>query len=437
MSAIPIANGKVKRTERMEKLMVNFEVANDLTLRCTQTTDMIMKEGRDIAGTLADLAPFQLGDLLENALARTPNMYAKHGMLASALVRFRDTLRTVETPGTRKARLTLARQLLEMLLRGYLGVHYIDPRMTERHTSAGASANISVSRPRKYVSNGSFIPLALLEEVILLLYICEAVIVRDLASRSSEDPEVRKLLLMNAVAVADLATIAFSRLYHISLGVPFLERASKSCPSSIHIWKHFALNLIVKGDYAKGLQVIEQCFRFIPKDRTLLIFAAKVCVDHVMELEQGIHFAEALLKISEKTRFSGRAHLILGVAHSLKAERTRDYDKQLALRTKAINYYLQAESEEPGDFLIHYHLALEYCIDRKIDEAYKHIKKCLRMNLDFLPAHHLLAIILSCLRRYDDGLKILEKAEMEFAEDIEMELTKIRLQVELPVVYFN
>lgn len=103
LSAAPVLNGKVKRNEKMEKLMVNFEVANDVSLRCGQMNELAVKEG------ICDLAPFQLGDLLESALARSPNIYAKHGMLASALVRFRDSLRAVEVPATRKIRLTLAR----------------------------------------------------------------------------------------------------------------------------------------------------------------------------------------------------------------------------------------------------------------------------------------------------------------------------------------
>lgn len=421
MSLVPQANGKIKRTERMERLMVNFEVANDISLKCGQINEMVMKD------QVVELSPFQLSDLLESALARAPNMYAKHGMLQSALVRFRDTLRTIETPATRRIRLTLARQLLEMLLRGYLGVHYIGPQMTERQISAGTTDTFVVPRPKKYLTNGSFIPLAILEEVVLLLYICEAVIVRDLTNRPFEDHEMRKLLVTSSIAVADLGTIAFSRLYHISLGVPFLERSAKSCPNSSHIWKQFALNLIIKGDYAKGLHVLEQCFRFTPKDRSLLVFAAKVCVEYLFDLDRGVNYAENLVKMADKSRFTGRAHLILGVAYSLKALRIRDMERQAVFRGKAISFYIQAEADEPGEFLIQYHLALEYAMERRIDDAFKHVKKCLRMNMDFMPAHHLLALILSSMKRFDDALLVLEKAEIEFTEDIDMELTKIRL----------
>ena len=80
-------------------------------------------------------------------------------------------------------------------------------------------------------------------------------------------------------------------------------------------------------------------------------------------------------------------------------------------------------------FLVHYHLALEYALIRKLDEAFRSVKKCLRINMDFPPAHHLLALLLSCWKRYEEALNVLEKVEVEFEEEMEVELAKIRLQV--------
>lgn len=124
-----------KKSDRLEQqVMNNFEIANDASLRCCQLAEQ---------PTGAPDIPFILGDLLENALVRTPNLYAKYGLLAPSLVRFRDTLRATEAYALRRIRLSLARQLLEMLLRGYFGGHYIDPRMTERQESAGNIFSIS------------------------------------------------------------------------------------------------------------------------------------------------------------------------------------------------------------------------------------------------------------------------------------------------------
>ena len=167
----------------------------------------------------------------------------------------------------------------------------------------------------------------------------------------------------------------------------------------------------------------------MPKDRTIFIFAAQISIDYLMDLDRGIKYAEELCQISEKSRFSVRARLMLGIAHSIKASHVRDLDRQVTVRQTALKHYLQAEAEDASDFLVHYHLALEYALIRKLDEAFRSVKKCLRINMDFPPAHHLLALLLSCWKRYEEALNVLEKVEVEFEEEMEVELAKIRLQV--------
>ncbi|OQV15685.1 Tetratricopeptide repeat protein 7B [Hypsibius exemplaris] len=426
LTKLSLANAKLKRSERSEKLMTEFEVSNDIALRCANITDTAHKD----ANGSTELSAFYLGGLLEEALVKCPNLFAKNGWLSAALVRFRDTLRAVETPATRRARLRLSRQLLELLLRCFLGSNYVDPRMTERQTSAGESATLHVPRPKKYpASGGAFVPVSLLEEVILLLQICEAVVVREMATRAGDEGSpTRRLLLAYSVAVSDACVVAYSRLSQVQLGLPFIERAAKLNSNSPHIWRQYAMYCVIKGDYRKALHVLEQCFRVMPTDRTIYLFAARISIDYLLDLDRGIKYAEALCQLAEKSRFGVRARLLLGTACSVKASRVRDLDGQAGLRATALKHFLHAEADDPGDFLVHYHLALEYCLLRQLQDAFRAVKKCLRINMDFLPAHHLLALLLSCWKRYEEALNVLEKVEMEFEEDIEVGLTKIRLQ---------
>ena len=140
-------------------------------------------------------------------------------------------------------------------------------------------------------------------------------------------------------------------------------------------------------------------------------------------------YAEDLCRITERSRLNGRSRLMLGIGCSLSALRARESKLQTTMRARALKQYLQAEVEDPHDFLIQYYLALELCMERRLDEAFRHVKKSLRLNMDFLPAHHLLALVLSSWKRYADALTVLEKAEVEFEEEVEIELTKIRLLV--------
>ena len=124
LSKMSLANAKLKSAERSEKLMTDFEVSNDISLRCANISDTAFK---DSTGS-TELPAFFLSALLEDGLWKCPTLLAKHGWLSQSLVRFRDTLRAVETPATRRVRVKLIRQLVEFLLRCHLGTHYVDPR---------------------------------------------------------------------------------------------------------------------------------------------------------------------------------------------------------------------------------------------------------------------------------------------------------------------
>ncbi|GAU98227.1 hypothetical protein RvY_09403 [Ramazzottius varieornatus] len=414
--------GRSKRNDRPnDKSMPELEIGTDVGLRCAQMVDPTSREAYE--------SQFTLGDFLESIIIKVPTFYAKNGALLATLSRLRDTLRVMESPATRKVRLLNTRQLVDVFLRGHLGLqNYLDPRLTEKQTSAGASASLTVPRPKKYQTNGAFVPVSLLEEVMLLISVCEAVITRESSSRPSDaEDRWRQMLIKYSITIVDLCMIAVNRLYQLDLGSPFLMRSAKMCPNSLHVWKQSALISIVKGNFSKGLHILEQCFRLMPKDRTLIVFSACICLERLTDLDKGIRYAEDLCRITERSRLSGRSRLMLGIACSLSALRARETRQQAVMRAKALKHYTQSESEDPQDFLAQYYLALELCMERNLDEAFRHVKKSLRLNMDFLPAHHLLALILSSWKRYADALTVLEKTEVEFEEEVEIELTKIRL----------
>ena len=122
-------------------------------------------------------------------------------------------------------------------------------RLTERQGSAGETTLLHVPRPKKYPLNGAFVPVSLLDEVILLIHIGEAAVARDMATRAAEVESTRKFLLSYSIAMADACVIAYTRLNQLHLGLPLIERAAKLSSVSPHIWRHYAMHCVVKGDY--------------------------------------------------------------------------------------------------------------------------------------------------------------------------------------------
>lgn len=163
-----------------------------------------------------------------------------------SLIYYREVLSTVESTATQSLRVTLTRQLAEVLLRGISGADYKPPegqgdtmgtvnitknlivvkkeilsmlitaavsRRTNHHSSSD-----SPWKPKKYAGPNMFVPRNEYEETILLLLISEAMAVRDaVLSQSPEFKEARIHAFENATAVYDLLTVVVVRWSQVEL----------------------------------------------------------------------------------------------------------------------------------------------------------------------------------------------------------------------------
>lgn len=128
-----------------------------------------------------------MGPILETALQRSPIVLIKMGKLQTAIERYRFMLNVVETKATQSLRLTLARQLAEVLLRGVSGIIYSPPSQSGRINAGNTTKKLWM--PRRYVTRNQFIPKNEHEETLLLLLIAEALANRDAVL--SQSPEFR------------------------------------------------------------------------------------------------------------------------------------------------------------------------------------------------------------------------------------------------------
>lgn len=151
-----------------------------------------------------------MGAILETALQRAPIVLIKSGNLLGAIDRYRTMLNAVESKATSSLRLTLARQLAEVLLRGVSGIIYEPPKRLA--PAKGSQSSKRLWKPRHYIAKNQFTPKNLPEETILLLLIAETLAVRDaVLSQSPEFRVARSHTLGNAAAAYDLLTLATVR----------------------------------------------------------------------------------------------------------------------------------------------------------------------------------------------------------------------------------
>ncbi|KFV03741.1 Tetratricopeptide repeat protein 7B, partial [Tauraco erythrolophus] len=359
--------------------------------------------------------------------------------LTRGVGRFRELLRAVETRTTQNLRMTIARQLAEILLRGMCEQSYWNPLEDPPHQSplddplrkGSNTKNYTLSRrPRVYTGENIFCPQENTEEALLLLLISESMANRDaVLSRIPEHKNDRIISLQSASVVYDLLTIALGRRGQYEMLSECLERAMKFAFEEFHLWYQFALSLMAAGKSARAVKVLKECIRLKPDDATIPLLAAKLCMGSLHWLEEAERFAKTVVDLGDKTsEFKAKGYLALGLTYSLQATDASLRGMQEVLQRKALLAFQRAHSLSPTDHLAAFYLALQLAISRQIPEALGYVRQALQLQGDDANSLHLLALLLSAQKHYHDALNIIDMALSEYPENFILLFTKVKLE---------
>uniref|UniRef100_A0A4W5MV33 Tetratricopeptide repeat domain 7B n=1 Tax=Hucho hucho TaxID=62062 RepID=A0A4W5MV33_9TELE len=383
----------------------------------------------------------ELGYFLEMGLQRAHVIHFKNGNLTQGVGRFREILRAVETRTTQNLRMTIARQLAEILLRGMCEQSYWssledppsqspldDPLLRQ---GAPYTKDYTLSRrPRVYSGENLFCPQENTEEALLLLLISESMANRDaVLSRIPEHNSDRIISLQSASVVYDLLTIALGRRGQYEMLSECLERAMKFAFEEFHLWYQLALSLMAAGKSARAVKVLKECIRLKPDDPTIPLLAVKLCIGALHWLEEGECFAKMVVDMGEKaSEFRAKGYLAIGLVYSLKATDASLRGMQEEYQRKALGAIQRAQSLSPTDHLAAFYLALQLAVSRQIPEALGYVRQALQLQGDDVHSLHLLALLLSAQKHYHDALNIIEMALSEYPENFILLFTKVKLE---------
>uniref|UniRef100_A0A4W6FBB9 Tetratricopeptide repeat domain 7B n=1 Tax=Lates calcarifer TaxID=8187 RepID=A0A4W6FBB9_LATCA len=394
-------------TEREQEIITCYEKSGDIALLYLQEAEKVCVSG--IQNRSPKPGPTaqdqELGYFLETGLQRAHVIHFKNGNLTQGVGRFREILRAVETRTTQNLRMTIARQLAEILLRGMCEQSYwspledpptvspLDDPTRQGHTH---SKNYSLSRLIMCIS-------------LLLLLISESMANRDaVLSRIPEHNNDRIISLQSASVVYDLLTIALGRRGQYEMLSECLERAMKFAFEEFHLWYQLALSLMAAGKSARAVKVLKECIRLKPDDPTIPLLAVKLCIGPLHWLDEGECFAKMVIDMGEKAaEFRAKGYLAIGLVYSLKAT---DVSSNL------IEFFIQ-NSLSPTDHLAAFYLALQLAVSRQIPEALGYVRQALQLQGDDVHSLHLLALLLSAQKHYHDALNIIEMALSEYPEN--------------------
>ncbi|NXF01452.1 TTC7B protein, partial [Smithornis capensis] len=442
LEKLPISSSASNlHVDREQEIVTCYEKAGDIALLYLQEIERVINA--NIQNRSPKPGPTaheqELGFFLETGLQRAHVLYFKNGNLTRGVGRFRELLRAVETRTTQNLRMTIARQLAEILLRGMCEQSYWNPLEDPPHQSplddplrkGSNTKNYALSRrPRVYTGENIFCPQENTEEALLLLLISESMANRDaVLSRIPEHKNDRIISLQSASVVYDLLTIALGRRGQYEMLSECLERAMKFAFEEFHLWYQFALSLMAAGKSARAVKVLKECIRLKPDDATIPLLAAKLCMGSLHWLEEAERFAKTVVDLGDRTsEFKAKGYLALGLTYSLQATDASLRGMQEVLQRKALLAFQRAHSLSPTDHLAAFYLALQLAISRQIPEALGYVRQALQLQGDDANSLHLLALLLSAQKHYHDALNIIDMALSEYPENFILLFTKVKLE---------
>ncbi|XP_037296214.1 tetratricopeptide repeat protein 7B [Manduca sexta] len=406
-NAVPSSTSRYKQAERETEMIRSFELASDLTLLYLQRTNS---------------ASVRAGPTLETALQRVPILHMRAGRLHCAIDRYREMLTAVESVSTQALRLTLTRQLAEVLLRGVTGQVYKPPekiatvpaqgtltRRREEHVSEGPW------KPKKYAAINQFVPRNEHEEAVLLVLVGEAMAARDaVLSQSGEFEAARAHALRTACAVLDLLALLAARWAQLSLVLESLERAMKFSFGCAHVWRQRALACSAAAAAparrprprpprrrtqrcARAHAVAKHAKTLCPTDAPLRLVAANNCY-RAGWIEDGIELAEEALAIEEELggAMLPRCCLYTGIGYQMKAQKSNSRIDKDAANDSALKYFLRAVQLDDNDHLAFYHLGLQYMYLGMLNEAMEATRASLMARAECGGSLRLVAALWSC-----------------------------------------
>ncbi|XP_054652306.1 tetratricopeptide repeat protein 7B isoform X3 [Dunckerocampus dactyliophorus] len=430
------------RPEREQEIITCYEKSGDIALLYLQEAEKALSAGIQNRSPKPGPASQEqeLGYFLETGLQRAHVIHFKNGNLTHGVGRFREILRAVETRTTQNLRMTIARQLAEILLRGMCEQSYWSPvedpptvSPLDDPTRQGhiQSKKYSLSRrPRVYSGENLFCPQENTEEALLLLLISESMANRDaVLSRIPEHNNDRIISLQSASVVYDLLTIALGRRGQYEMLSECLERAMKFAFEEFHLWYQLALSLMAAGKSARAVKVLKECIRLKPDDPTIPLLAVKLCIGPLHWLDESECFAKMVIDMGEKAaEFRAKGYLAIGLVYSLKATDASLRSTQEEYQRKALGAFQRAQSLSPTDHLAAFYLALQLAVSRQIPEALGYVRQALQLQGDDVHSLHLLALLLSAQKHYHDALNIIEMALSEYPENFNLLYTKVKLE---------
>jgi len=212
-----------------------------------------------------------------------------------------------------------------------------------------------------------------------------------------------------------------------------MERAVAVNSDNEHLWTQFVLCLLCGGKEPQAFTVIQQILEVNPKNVMMLLFGAKICINHLGNISKAAEYCNSAIQICNneprKAQFLGRAYHYFGVCFSALALEIYSIDRK-KIHEKSLENFQQASISGCMDYLFLFHYALEHAETRNIVEAKKFLNRSLALNRDYAPSWILLILLLTSQKLYEEAFQVCATA-MDQVEDIRLYYCSAQIDIHL------
>ncbi|XP_056675996.1 tetratricopeptide repeat protein 7A isoform X2 [Monodelphis domestica] len=394
---------QARLNEREEEALLCFEraswIAQVFLQELEKSSNYLHSRGPKGYNPTATLQDFELTYFLEAALQSAYVANLKKGNIVKGMSELREMLRTVETRATQNFKVTAAKQLAGVLLHNLSEDCYWGPLSHPLPEFMGKEQNSFITQPLRkpnlYTGNNLYCPQDNIEEALLLLLISESMATREVVlSHSPEQEKERLVSLQAASAVYDLLSITLGRRGQYVMLSECLERAIRFACEEFHLWYQLALSMVASG-----------------------------------KLEEAEQFAKMVIDLKEDAGgLLPKGYLALGLTYSLQATDATLKSRQDELNKKALEMLERALALDPDDHRIILYVSLQLALIRQIPDAIEQLQESLNICKDDVHALHLLALLFSAQKHYQQALEVIHMAVTEYPENFNLMFTKVKLE---------
>lgn len=299
----------------------------------------------------------------------------------------------------------------------------------------------------KHLGNNLFSPCNKYEELILILLLSENIANKGaVLSQGPELAPARKATYEAATVTYDLLTLSLARMENYRLLSDMLERSMKFSYQERHTWEQFALVLNVQRKYYRSLLVARDIWNRDQKaeeaaegkpqrptkmDAGACLATSRLCYEKLSLFEEGMAWANRALQTptARNTAFlEARCCVYVGIGCLLSTTAKDNLEEKGSIMTLAGEKFKRAAQLDHHDHFVQFYLAYFYAQSRQIQKASYHIREALRLNPYHLPSFHLMILLLTSGKEYEEALKLADHAVEEFPDNIELRCLKVKLE---------